>query len=482
MDKLFIFAIGGTGSRVLKSLTHLLAAGVDINANTVVPIIIDTDANGGNMAETIDLLNRYRSIRRHLADTDTQNTTFFKTRNATLGDLNNNANQDRYIMAVGGDTNKSFNDYFDLATIGPANKALIDMLYTQKEQNAMMDVGFKGHPNMGCAVLNQFVGNAEFDSFANVFNPGDGIFIISSIFGGTGASGFPLLLKNIRLANAPTPNFGDLQKAPVGAVTVMPYFKVIDGDGHEIKSETFNTKTKAALTYYEQNLQGIDSLYYVKDTPGNAYRYSEGGPSQLNEAHFVEYISALAVIDFAANGRHDGNATYKEFATQTDHNPVTLSDLFPDTYNLVARPITEFALFCKFLEYELANAGTQDWYSKGAPDFGRSLKDTFRKNLAAFHASHLTWLEQMALHDTKFAPFMLNDNPKDVFGFVCGKKTQGSPNVWVKSKYNWALYEAYLDRVNKANAMRRQNGSTEGCFMAVLCEATRKIVKDKIKL
>ena len=31
MAKLYIFGIGGTGSRVLRSLTMLLAAGVDTN-------------------------------------------------------------------------------------------------------------------------------------------------------------------------------------------------------------------------------------------------------------------------------------------------------------------------------------------------------------------------------------------------------------------------------------------------------------------
>lgn len=480
MDKLFIFAIGGTGSRVLKALTHLLAAGVDINAQTVVPIIIDTDANGGNMAETIALLNRYRAIRSHLADTDTANTTFFKTRIATLGELNNNdANRNKYVMNIGGDTNRRFREYFDLATLNQANKALIDMLYTKEEQDAMMDVGFKGHPSMGCAVLNQFVGNAEFNNFANAFSPGDGIFIVSSIFGGTGASGFPLLLKNIRLANAPTPNHAHLQTAPVGAVTVMPYFNLPAADGHKIKSETFITKTKAALAYYEKNLQGIDSLYYVKDTPGDAYDYDEGGPGQKNEAHFVEFISALAAIDFAANGSHDGAATYKEFATQTGNNPATLNDLFLDAYHLVARPMTEFALFCKFMKYELPNATTQNWYKKGTPDFTQLPGGNFWANLTGFYGSHLTWLEQMASHDTKFVPFMLNDNKSDVFGFVNGKDTKS--DNW-KSASNWALYEVYLNDVNKTKALARQNNSHEGCFMAVACEAARKGVTKKIKL
>ena len=58
-----------------------------------------------------------------------------------------------------------------------------------------MKVGFKGNPNIGSIVLNQFTRSNEYKEFAQSFNDGDAIFIINSIFGGTGASGFPLLLK-----------------------------------------------------------------------------------------------------------------------------------------------------------------------------------------------------------------------------------------------------------------------------------------------
>ena len=37
MSKLYVFGIGGTGSRVLKSLTMLLASGVKCKADTIVP-------------------------------------------------------------------------------------------------------------------------------------------------------------------------------------------------------------------------------------------------------------------------------------------------------------------------------------------------------------------------------------------------------------------------------------------------------------
>ena len=46
MSKLFIFGIGGTGERVLRSFTMLLAAGVSsFDQQEIYPIILDYDAN-----------------------------------------------------------------------------------------------------------------------------------------------------------------------------------------------------------------------------------------------------------------------------------------------------------------------------------------------------------------------------------------------------------------------------------------------------
>lgn len=41
--KLYIFGIGGTGSRVIKSLVMLAASGVKIDASAIVPIIVDPE-------------------------------------------------------------------------------------------------------------------------------------------------------------------------------------------------------------------------------------------------------------------------------------------------------------------------------------------------------------------------------------------------------------------------------------------------------
>jgi hypothetical protein len=82
MAKLFVFAIGGTGSRVIKALTMLLASGVELrNIDRVVPIIIDPDTSNGDLTRTVDILKTYKEIREK---TFSEESGFFKTRISSL--------------------------------------------------------------------------------------------------------------------------------------------------------------------------------------------------------------------------------------------------------------------------------------------------------------------------------------------------------------------------------------------------------------
>lgn len=67
MAKLYVFGIGGTGARVLRSFTMMMAAGVNIGADEIVPVIIDPDASNADLTRTVALMNIYRSIRSSLS-------------------------------------------------------------------------------------------------------------------------------------------------------------------------------------------------------------------------------------------------------------------------------------------------------------------------------------------------------------------------------------------------------------------------------
>ena len=78
MAKLYIFGIGGTGARVLRSFTMMMSAGVNIGADEIVPIIIDPDASNADLTRTVALMNNYRAIHSALSFTKDNESTFFR--------------------------------------------------------------------------------------------------------------------------------------------------------------------------------------------------------------------------------------------------------------------------------------------------------------------------------------------------------------------------------------------------------------------
>ena len=80
MSKLYVFGIGGTGSRVLRSLTMMLAAGVKTSQSDVVPIVIDPDSANADLTRTVALMNKYANLRQHLTFPEKGQGTFFKAK------------------------------------------------------------------------------------------------------------------------------------------------------------------------------------------------------------------------------------------------------------------------------------------------------------------------------------------------------------------------------------------------------------------
>lgn len=66
MSKLYVFAIGGSGSRVLRSLTMLLSSGVHTNYE-IVPMIVDPDQSNGDLVRTVDVMRSYENIHNALS-------------------------------------------------------------------------------------------------------------------------------------------------------------------------------------------------------------------------------------------------------------------------------------------------------------------------------------------------------------------------------------------------------------------------------
>jgi len=424
MPKLYVFAIGGTGSRVVKSLTMLLAAGIKSNYE-IVPIILDPDAAAADVSRTTRLLNNYRQINKSVNPNSSDS--FFKNKIESLGDVVGAATGDAIsnefrlnIADLNGGTFRKFIDFNLLDTTGN-NEALISLLFSNQNLDLDLEVGFQGNPNIGSVVLNKFTDSQEYRQFAQNYSAEDKIFIISSIFGGTGAAGFPLILKNIREGFVQNLYFEKLKNAIVGAVTVLPYFK-LDGDGNNnIQSSTFMSKTKSALSYYHTNItsnKSINSLYYIGDSANNNYKNVVGGSGQKNDAHFVELAAAMAIFDFAddqtlssVNGRVI-DPKYKEFGIDSidNNNPlITFPNLADATQFMIKEKLTQLFFFNLYLENHLKNEFKAPFADNNPKIDQNFLNNQFYSALSEFLKEFRIWLGELKRNKVGFEPFKIQE-------------------------------------------------------------------------
>lgn len=462
MSKLYVFAIGGTGARVLKSLSFLLASGVQCDVDKIIPIIIDPDDSNGDVSLTTDIMRKYRDIRSELSFSNLNSNRFFSTELDSL--------TDNFKIQIQ-NSNQKFKDYIQYGSLDRTNQALTSLLFSKKNLELHMNVGFKGNPNMGSVVLNQFQTSQDFENFADDFSQGDRIFIISSIFGGTGAAGFPLLLKNLRQASPSLSNHTLLRNSMIGAISVLPYFGVKNDENSETDDKSFISKTRAALHYYEHGVSNVNRMYYIGDDRHKNYENFEGSSDQKNDAHFIELISALAIINFA-NYKIQNNQLPNEvleFGLDNDSGNIVFGDLNEKTYDVIYLPMTQYYLSYLFWENELSNTLGQRYAAdlKINSDF---LKSEFYSNLKDFNTYYWSWLKQMSENDRGFSPFTLNKNDKNIFDAVKGEKLKNGS--WLMAKN----YERFISFLNDSIKTVSNNEETENKFMNIFYNATQSII------
>ncbi|MDD3406318.1 MAG: hypothetical protein PHH23_08655 [Paludibacteraceae bacterium] len=443
MPKLYVFGIGGTGSRVLKSLTMLLASGVKCNNfDTIVPIIIDYDVNNGDFIKTNDLIKNYRAINESMSSDDCS---FFKTKIELLD----------HKLAITWDIKKSDFQTFIGSTGTDENQALVEMLFSRETLELPMEHGFQGNPNMGCVVQNQFEGNDVLDAFKTEIRDGDRVFIVSSIFGGTGASGFPLLRKWLHKSR--TNNDGQwevIRKAPIAAISVLPYYTVANADEDDnstVCANEWNDKAKAALQYYLTEDKKLDLLYYIGDAKQSVYKHFKGGTKQTDPAHIVEMASALAILDFAQkpqsdfsiNSNGERNTEYLEFGVKEDDKTDFKKLYFQEsgisklTGDLIVEPLSRFLLFAKFMGFHAIEKNKREkdakhnarkvsdnaYDGKGVKsawavrnNFDTTFREHYLSQLDDFQINFVDWLIELEEQDGhSFSPYNLYSLRADEF-------------------------------------------------------------------
>jgi hypothetical protein len=506
MSKLFLFATGGTGTRVLKSLTMILASGVKTNCEEIVPMIIDTDVNNGDLEKFRRIISNYQQIHNTLykgASAEEADGYFFRTKISKPKELN-----------ISGLHYKSLQDMIGYETM-PANglrssKGLADLLFSKHNKTMNLEKGFLGNPNVGSIVLKDVVESEGFKEFTQEFREGDRILIVNSIFGGTGAAAYPLLMNLFRFGKDQLNNSAYFKDAVIGGVTILPYFEV-DQDAFKagdsaIDSNTFVTKTKAALSYYDKHLsQLIDAQFYIGDTRKSNYANVDGGTKQENPANFIEFGAALAAIEFMSydeagdRNKLANKPLYFEFGIEGDTEQITLNHL-KSVLKAETKALVKFSYFnlylTNFLQGSLSNSKLSWRNQLGlSNDF---YSNQFMKALRGFAEDHYylwKWELNNESHGRRFLPFMikpkmensqkgimkvpvqLDCDQADLFSFVNGVPAENSSSFWKKDHFGFdeVFNETAEDLAAESYPMVEQR------FNAMINEGMKTIIEKRFK-
>lgn len=324
----YILAIGGTGAKLVEAIIHLAAAGIyaqDERLGSLYLLIVDPDTGNGHIvAAYANTLNHYQQCINVLpGGIDSHLSWWMCTEVEKFGSG---------LLSPLNKKGKNLKEQLDLGNYSPDApiRQLINVLYTETEQNLDLEEGFRGRPGIGSAIMAQIAQKGkkpviwselvtQITREANSENPPE-VFLCGSIFGGTGAAGFPTLGR--LLVNDLTPVLSNIK---LGGLLMLPYFKFKTPESGEIyaKPEEFLLKTEAALRYYREKAKELkfDRLYTL-GLPSYTMVDTEstGGNNQRNPPHFLELLGALALRDFM----------FKPKASQ-----ITFVDLSRQYYNLV---------------------------------------------------------------------------------------------------------------------------------------------------
>ena len=310
----YVIGIGGTGAKCLESLIHLASAGMMPDNSDLHILFVDPDDANGSRARVQRMLSHHKQCKEHLM---LGQTPLLKTRISSIDATGNSMHWTPFTD----NAQPNLADFFNYNTLNESRDSthaaaarLFQVLYSPAERTTTLEKGFHGHPSIGSAIMAQTVNFREEEPWsefrARIANDNNAkVFLAGSIFGGTGASGFPTIAQLVQ----------EELDVNLGGALVLPYFKFtprMDSDGNasgndvnrqtntlKAKSEHFLMNTQAALKYYYLSDQtGVyRAIYLLGNQAQVEVENFLGGKEQKNAPHFIELFAALAAIHFFSN-------------------------------------------------------------------------------------------------------------------------------------------------------------------------------------
>lgn len=308
--KNYIICVGGSGARVLRAVIHMSACGL-LAVEELEVIIIDPDKDTMTTSLAVQELKDYQELRR-----------LYGGNRILQSDILHFAQKknDSYIISPVEEEIKTLRD---LCGTEQDMEELMHWFFKEEEIEQNLEKGFYARPAVGAAFFSNFE-DKDFirflDNIIGTLRNQEEVNLImtGSIFGGTGASGIPTILKLIgeRLEAECAKGIKLYKNLNTGAVFILPYFNVLEAENQakndpniSIQVGSFSGNTKEALNYYDiegyygkmshENCRKFENIYLVgQEVLDEVSDYAVGSAAQKNKAHVVELYAALAVSDF----------------------------------------------------------------------------------------------------------------------------------------------------------------------------------------
>jgi hypothetical protein len=319
MAQVFIIGIGGTGMRCIEAFTHLCAMGMFDNTDVHL-LALDTDKDNGNFTRLKNLKEAYLK------------TKGVNKSHSALADTFFSANLHYYQFSPDYSKLSTFSalyKYGDTKYSNPETAAIAELLFTGNARDFDLKHGYRAQTHLGSLLMYHSIiddvkvngikqGNLG-DFIQHLIDASQGgkprVFILGSVFGGTGASSIPIIPKAIKKAAEQISDATDIEKnAYFGATLLTSYFSFpLPSDSEKAKqkviatSDKFALNSQAAMMFYEadETVKKTYQKFYMMGTENIDWQPSKikdktitGGQEQENDSHYIELLAAFAAWHF----------------------------------------------------------------------------------------------------------------------------------------------------------------------------------------
>ena len=309
-----LICAGGSGMRVLEATLHLCAAGLGPDLLRI--LVIDPDKAGGNFTRVKLLLEKYVQCHEAFAGKLGEDLNLFGTK---LDLLDANGGETGLKIWTPVQPDQKLKDLLNYEGLSATNTSpdIARLFFTEDELQEELGHGFRGHPAIGAAAFSLVSLHAQSQPWKQVIDKltndiaqpsGARVFLVGSVFGGTGASAIHPIVRFLRTIPEINP-----ERLKIGVAALVPYFGFNPGTVAPVpdtfklaaRSEWFPLSTRSAVEFYQHLRENrdwqFDAVYWIGDNGFMEVQYQPGGPHQRNPAHFVDVLAAFCCIEFFAH-------------------------------------------------------------------------------------------------------------------------------------------------------------------------------------